>query len=94
MRVLADALGASRVARDDRGWIPLLYADFADDPKRVSLAPHNSDDQRKAITQLKSVLDPDGSLEPREFARLVLSTGLAGRNKELIEKVALELYST
>ena len=31
MRVLADELGASRVARDDRGWIPLMYADFADE---------------------------------------------------------------
>ena len=31
VRALADELGASRVAKDNKAWIPLLYADFADE---------------------------------------------------------------
>lgn len=86
VRAALSALGAALP-------VDALYADFADDPKRVSLAPDSPDTQRDTITELKSVLDPDSDMGPRDFARLVLSTGLAGRNIEVIEVVALELYA-
>ena len=84
VRAALSALGAALP-------VDALYADFADDPKRVSLTPDSADKQREVITELKSVLDPSSEMESREFARLVLSTGLAGRNIEVIEAVALEL---
>ncbi|WP_241766900.1 ATP-binding protein [Hyphomonas oceanitis] len=74
--------------------VDAIYADFADDPKRVTLARDNPDELRETIAGLKSVLDPDGDMEPRDFARLVLSTGLAGRSIEVIDAVSLELYAT
>tara|TARA_R110002020_G_scaffold379203_3_gene590268 strand:+ start:14223 stop:15578 length:1356 start_codon:yes stop_codon:yes gene_type:complete len=86
VRAALSALGAALP-------VDALYADFADDPKRLSLAPDSPDTQRDTITELKSVLDPDSEMGPRDFARLVLSTGLAGRGIEVIEAIALELYA-
>ena len=66
VRVLADALGASRVARDDRGWIPLLYADFADelgcglDSRSAALALMARDLQTQLEALREVVDDPIG----------------------------------
>ena len=70
-----------------------VYADFADDPKRVSLNGSDIDDRAKVIRSLKDILDPDGRLGRERFSKLVLSTGLAGRSLEEIERLARSAYN-